>query len=213
MSQISKSNKFFQNSGQSLMEIIIGMAVATIFIGASVGAISLILRSNYDVRTTQIADSLTQEYLNALQTVSEKNWHDIYDLNGKGSSSQFYLIASGTTFAILSSATTTIMEEKSFTRYFSVENVNRDGSGNIVETGGNEDPSTQKITATIDWEGGRSLDKTQYLTRSRNLIFRQTDWSGGANQEGPIILSNNKFASSTNIDYTASSGLIKIQGF
>lgn len=195
-----------------MIEIIIGMAVGVIFIGASVGAIALILRSNYDVRTTQIADSLASEYLDTLQTISEKNWHDIYDLSGKGPSSQFYLIASGTTYAILPSATTTIMEEKSFTRYFSVENVNRD-NGEITESGGNEDPSTQKIMATVDWEGGRTLNKTQYLTRSRNSVFRQTDWSGGSGQEGPITLPNNKFASSTDIDYTSASGLIKIQGF
>src|SRR3990167_3118680 len=126
------------------IEIIIGMAVATIFIGASVGAIALILRSNYDVRTTQIADSLASEYLDIFQTVIEKNWHDIYDLSGKGPSSQFHLAASGTSYVILPSATSTTIEEKSFARYFSVENVNRN-NGEIVESGVSEDPSTQKI--------------------------------------------------------------------
>ena len=200
-----------KNSGQSLMEIIIGMAVATIFLGASVGAIALILRSNYDVRTTQIADSLASEYLDIFQTVIEKNWHDIYDLSGKGPSSQFHLAASGTSYVILPSATSTTIEEKSFARYFSVENVNRN-NGEIVESGVSEDPSTQKITVTINWGSTHSLNKTQYLTRSRNLIFRQTDWANGPNQEGPITVVNTKFASSTNINYTSTSGAIFIQG-
>ena len=199
---------------QSLVELIIGMAIGGILIGISTGAIVLLLRSNYDTRTTQIAVSLAQDYLDNINAIVDSNWHNIYDLGGKGSSSQFHLAVSGATYAILPSSTSTMMEGKSFTRYFSVENVNRDGSGNIVETGGSEDPSTQKVAVTVNWEGNRTISKTQYLTRYRNISFIQTDWVGGPNQESFSTSSvNNKFSSSTNINYTASSGVIKIQGY
>ncbi len=95
-----------------------------------------------------------------------------------------------------------------FNRYFYVENVNRDASGDIVQSGGTEDLSTQKITVVISWGDNHSLSRTQYITRYQNRSFVQSDWSGGSGQEGPITLENNKFANSSNIDYTTSAGSI-----
>jgi type II secretory pathway pseudopilin PulG len=107
-----------------------------------------------------------------------------------------------------------------FNRYFYVENANRDlcGGGSITSnattscvaglgtTGVADDPSTQKITVTAGWDSGaKTISKVFDLTRYRNKLFTQTDWSGGSGQTGPITEPNNKFASSTNITYAASS--------
>ncbi|MFH1188788.1 MAG: prepilin-type N-terminal cleavage/methylation domain-containing protein [bacterium] len=82
-----------------------------------------------------------------------------------------------------------------FTRYFIVENVNRDdcGRGNVTENAATgcsdnpadvmEDPLTQKITVIVEWkkEEGDSTNVTiqEFFTRSGNQTARFTDWEGG----------------------------------
>ncbi len=209
--------------GQSLIEIIIAMAVGGLLIGAAVTTIVPMLRSNLETKNIQIATSLDQEYLDAIKNLAESNWFNIYSPpSAKGPSSQFYLRATSTTYEIVSGTTSTVIEGRTFNQYFSIENVSRNfcGSGDITTTsttacssgpgavGVSDDPSTQKITATVSWPDNRSISRSQYLTRNRNKVFVQTDWSGGPNQEGPITLENNKFANSSNINYTTSAGSI-----
>ena len=216
------------SSGQSLVEIIIAIAVGAILIGGATAIIAPILRSNLETRNVQIATSLAQEYLDNLQSLAESDWQIIYSPpSAKGPSSQFYLAPTSTTFMLVSGATSTIVEGKTFTRYFSIENVNRNlcGSSDITTNattscasgpgtaGVADDPSTQKITAIVTWPESRSISKTQYLTRNINKVFVQTDWSAGPGQEGPITLENNQFATSSNINYSTTTGSIKIQGF
>lgn len=217
------------SNGQSLIEVIIGMAIATILIGTASVTTVFVLRSNFDARTVQIASFLASEYLGNIQVMAYSDWQKIYDPPAaKGAGLQFYLNASGTTFALVSGATTTTIEGKDFSRYFSIENVSRDscGIGNIAtsattscasvgDSGIADDPSTQKIMVNVSWQGGRSLNKIQYLARSQNKVFIQTSWSGGANQESFSTSTNNtfinnKFASSSNIDFSSSAGAIII---
>lgn len=91
-------------------------------------------------------------------------------------------IASGTEVLKVGNAT--------YTRWFSVENVNRDASGNIVDSGGAEDTSTQKITVTVQWPFRKDIQNittVEYFTRwSKNRITRFTDWGGNFGVEGPI---------------------------
>jgi type II secretory pathway pseudopilin PulG len=213
-------------SGQSLIEIIIAISIGAILIGGAAVVIIPVIRSNFETRAVQIAGSLAQEYLDNLQSLAESNWYNVYNPPAaKGSSSQFHLTASGAAFVISSGSTSTIVEGKNYTRYFSIENVNRNlcGASDITtnatttclsgpgSSGVADDPSTQKITATVNWEGGRSIVKTQYLARSQNKVFVQSDWSGGSGQEGPITSENNRFATSTNINHAITPGSIIIQ--
>lgn len=109
-----------------------------------------------------------------------------------------------------------------FSRYFYVENVCRtnDSSANISTTtsscpGGTlDDPLTQKITAVTQWLLGAGTDQVnlaRYLTRWSNFAVRQTDWSGGTGQEGPVTAPNNLYSSSTNVAVTSTLGSFQIQ--
>jgi hypothetical protein len=99
------------------------------------------------------------------------------------------------------------------TRSFFVEDVNRDNDGNIAATGV-LDPSTQKVTASTEWSllsaAPAEMKMTQFLTRWRNAVFRQTDWSRGSGSEGPITQPTMQFATSTNVN--TSLGSIRIEG-
>jgi len=202
----------YYTKGQSLMEIVISLTIGAILIAAGTATIIPTLRSNVESKNIQIANSLGQEYNDALQNLAESNWQNIYAPPAvKGASSQFYLKLVGDGYQIFSGATSSINEGVIFTRYFSIENVNRDSSGNIAVSG-SDDPSTQKIVVSVTWPPDRVLTRTQYLTRSRNKVFNQSDWSGGPGQEGPIIVENNMFATSNDSDFGGFVGTMVIQG-
>ncbi len=99
-----------------------------------------------------------------------------------------------------------------YQRYFSVENVLRDALDNISSSG-DEDPSTQKITVNVEWKvlnREAKLTNSDYLTRWKNKVFNQNDWSGGPGENNPLTIPNNRFYTSTNIDFSKP-GVIKIK--
>ena len=86
-----------------------------------------------------------------------------------------------------------------YTRYFYASNVSRDTNGNVVTSGGTDDPSTQQITAVTTRPDGGVTQFNEYLTRSPNAAFTQSSWSGGSGQDGPIISPTNTYSTSTGI--------------
>ena len=99
-----------------------------------------------------------------------------------------------------------LYEAALYTRYFYVDNVSRDISGNIVTSGGEDDPSTQKLTIGVDWEGGRNMTLTEYTTRNNPQNYMQTDWTGGGGVEGPVTSATSTYFNASNIS-TASYSL------
>ena len=243
---MGKQFKF--QKGQSLIEILIGLVIGVVIIGAVAGLLVISLRSDSDTKSTQTAVSLAQDSIDKIRSLSESDWNKIYNLS-KGSTSMYYIFynASSSAFDILSGYETSTFEGKIFRRYFYVENVNRDqcGVGSISTSSitpscavGQSwpppvsridlDPSTLKITSVVLWNNDqRNVKIFQYMTRTQNQVFQQTDWLGGPEQENfPVLNSstvvNNKFATSSTptssdpylraIDYSTP-GIIKIQGF
>jgi len=220
--KIIKNHSLSEIRGQSLMEVLIGLAIVAVIIAAAAMAISFGLQSNKTNQRNQVASSLAQQLADKVKAISDANWNDIYNLAVKSSSSQYYVNASGTALTIASGTATTSLEGIVYTLFFSVENVCRsnDASSTITSTapcpsGSSEDPSTQKITVYTRWPAAARTGEIKfsyYLSRWKNRVFKQSDWSGGAGQEGPITEPNNKYATSSDIDASAS-GVIKIQGF
>jgi hypothetical protein len=199
-------------AGQTLFEVLVGITIGAIIIGGATGVISLSLRSSLQNKSYQVVASLNQELADNVTVFAEANWRNIYDLSK--SPAQYYLTATSTGFVATSGAENIVADGTAYARSFTVENVNRDANGNIADSG-TDDPSTQKITVTTSFNiGGEPITVSfiKYLSRHRNLIFRQTDWSGGPGEEGPLTVPNNRFATSTNIDSTSMPGAIKIQG-
>lgn len=97
-----------------------------------------------------------------------------------------------------------------FARYFSVEDVCRtnDASSTIsgvapCAPGSLQDPSTEKITTVVEWPSHSTTASTSvsdYVTRWKNDVFEQTDWSGGSGNDGPYTNPVDTFSTSSNID-------------
>jgi hypothetical protein len=184
----NSSAKLTTNSGQSLIEILIGLAVGVIIIGGVAGTIAVTLRSNVQNKNIQTATSLAQELVNKLTDFASANWHNI-DALGLGQ--QYYLIQSGAAFSVQPGIEPPqTIDNIPFSRYFTVENVSRDANDNIeaVYNSANDDPSTKKAVVTVSWQQGASpaqVTLNKFLTRRKNLVFDQTDWSGTSGQTGP----------------------------
>lgn len=176
------------------MELLVGVAIVTIIIGSVVTAVVLVLRIHFQSVASRGAAALEQETMESVRSVAEGKWTDLYNVSPKGATTTYRIITSSSTsstspvLTVASGTEEVVVNNITYTRFFSVENVNRDINGNIVTTGGFvEDPSTQKITVTVRWPiSGQTaeLKIAEYLTRSRSEVFRFTDWSGGVGVGG-----------------------------
>jgi len=188
----------YRSCGQSLIELLVAISVGTILIGGSVTLMGVSLKSYGTVRKHLQANILIRQTTEVIQTLARYDWHSIYDLT-KGS--DYKISLSENTWAINAEQETDMINDIPYKRYFQVYNVNRDGSGNIADTG-NDDPSTQKITVFLEYDNNyvSSSSVSFYLTRSEdNKVLHQTDWSGGSGISGPTPNPSNKYDTSTNV--------------
>lgn len=211
-----------RQEGQILLEVTISIALGAVFIIAGAFAISNLLASNATNRKLQTAIDLGNGLMDNVKAVTDANWNNIYLLT-KASSTHYYINTATSPFSTSSGDQVVSVGGLAYTRYFYIDNVSRDlcGTGQATTTatttctsgpgsaGVSSDPSTQKITVVVTWPGAaQGVTFSQYLTRVRNGVFVQTDWSGGAGQElfattTDGILVNNKFASSSNVTFSS----------
>ncbi len=213
--------------GQSIIELVVGLTIAVVIIGAASGTVALVLKSNTQTKRLETATNLARELSDNLRSFAEADWHNLYDLL-HGSANHYYLNATSSPLTAATGDEAVTIDGVAYTRYLTVENVNRDlcGAGSVTTdatttactggpntTGVADDPSTQNITVVVTWpDTATGVRLVEYLTRNRNAILTQTDWSGGNPQEGPVAEANNKFASSTSIDATGTAGSIQLSG-
>lgn len=208
-----ESYKKNKSSGQSLIEILIGIAVGVIIVGGVAATIAVTLRSNVANKNVQTATALAQEIINAVSDFSSANWHNIDTLTP---GSQYRLATTGPAFVSAAGAESFVIDSLPFSRYFSYEDVSRDpvtGDIQSVFVPVNNDPSTKKIAVTVSWQeqgDTSSVSLNKFVTRSRNFVFTQTDWSGGSGQLGPISSPNNRYdAKGNNITTVVIPGALK----
>jgi hypothetical protein len=146
-----------RRSGFLLIDALIGVTIAsllsvvflTIIFNASVG--STHARDRFSASLTElevyeVLVSLAQDDFDAVLTAAI--------------SCPCYVEHDGSTWSI-ESGTETIGGR--FERTFTVDTVNRDGAGDIVESGGSLDPDTLEINITANWTT-RGVAKTENLT-------------------------------------------------
>lgn len=201
-----------RREGQSLVEVLIAVAIGTVLIVAGVALIVPALQSNAQSAKIQMASSLGKELLDNMRVWSEGNWNNVLAL-ATGTANTYYLNTTSSPYTVagVGSIQSMVVGTSTYERYFYLSDVYRDGSGNIVASGGTYDPSIKQVTVGYNWLGGPATNTmTTYLVRARNNVVTQNDWSGGPNQSSPETSTNNQFASSSNIDYSTSTGSIYV---
>lgn len=178
--------------GQSIIEIIVAVAIFIIIAGSSVVIIlGSFLSSRLAEEETQ-AVGLSVEGLEAVQSIRDKNWASLadgdYGLSNAGDSWTF----SGTSDT-----------QDKFDRIVNISSVERDESGDIVSTGVVADSSTKKVTSSVTWDftaaRTNTVEMTTYLTNwqeARKVAIcleycEVRGYSGGACRRNTQACSNN----------------------
>lgn len=194
------------------MEVLVALGVGILVIGGVTGSFVVIARNNNlssKMRNAVISnDALTD----SSRSFADGNWTALYALN-KGTVNRYKLLNTAGLWVAAAGAESLIIGNATYTRSFYVDNVSRNGSGNIeaVYNALNDDPSTQKITVETSFPlsgATKTISSAFYVTRNQDFALVQTDWSGGSGQTGPITRINNRFASSANVDFSTTPGSI-----
>lgn len=201
-----------RRGGQSLIEILVAVGVGVVLITAALAIISPTMKTQGNVTQTQVASALGKELLDGVQVMAEGNWHSLDGL-ATTSANRYYLVTSSSPYTATSGTQSVLLTTTTYTRYFYVEDVRRNTQGKIDDAGTVLDPSTKKVTIIYSW-GKVTSTMVNYFTRARSRTFMQTEWSGGAGQEGPLTSTSSlaKFSTSSNISYATSTGSLVIQG-
>jgi len=171
-----------KQSGQLLIEILIAIVVVVAI--ASLGAQLVLVgeKSNEITGNKDTALKLVEETFEAVRSIATENWINIHGAN-KGSGNPYYLKQESGKWVLDVIYQPVSINGIDYTRSFYIENVGRDLNKNIVLTGGTDDPSTQKITASVSWIGGGTVSGSEYVTRWRSKVCVQTDWNGGSGEQ------------------------------
>lgn len=173
--------------GQVLTEILVAISVVSIVIGGVAILISSSLIAGKKVRQVSTANSLALEMIESFEGVANNSWINIYcpptgdcSSSSKGSGVEYSTVfsTSTNTWSIQSNRATTTVDGINYGRYFYIEDVDRDSSGiGAISSSGEDDPSTQKITAFVFWPPSNNFQVSEYITRSNNLVFPDEKWN------------------------------------
>lgn len=233
--------RYNNQKGQMLIEILLAVLIAAIVIGAASSLGYVGLKSGQSSGAKSSAVALAQEGLEAMQAIAESDWHNIYlppdgmsgNENNKGDTNpdyRYYVYKNGTNWAMSSDIAKRdiIVGDNTYSRTIYIYNVNRQKAGNdrkicsekeIAESTAGcsageyiDDPSTQKIKVVVSRTGEADVTVSEYLTRWKNNVSVQNDWSGGSGQTGPIATPNNRYDSDDgNVDTSGPGGSIRLK--
>ena len=194
-------------SGQSFIELLVAIAVGAIFMVGIAMIIAPSLSENGQAAKIQAAATNAQSLMGNVRVWSEGSWQNVLAL-ATGSTYQYHLITSSSPYTATTGIESIVTATTTYFRYFYLSDVYRDTNGNVTSTGTVYDPSTKQISVVYNWTGGKTSTMAAYITRNDNAAFDQASWSGGPNSSTVATSVSNQFASSSNIDYTSSTGSI-----
>lgn len=200
-------------SGSLLLEVLVAIAAAAVVVTLVSQSTYVSLYGSRAATEKSVALGIAEEVFEGINSASTEKWQNLYNLT---KNSVVYSVATSTNKWVINSGSKVVtVDTKNYTQSFIVENVCRDNStrdltgitdaSGTAETctssGGIHDPSTQKITITVSWQGSEPLTMINYITRWKNKTCDQTDWSGGVSS-GASTCPDNKYGGKTNIDAT-----------
>ncbi|MEK7195391.1 MAG: hypothetical protein AAB655_01715 [Patescibacteria group bacterium] len=197
-------------AGQSLIEVLIAITVGVFLVIAAATVIVPSLKINTQAGRVQTGSALAKELMDNIRVWAERDWHNVLGLS-TSSVYHYRISTSSSPFSAVLGDELVMVSGLQFRRYFYLDDARRDSNDSIIASGGSYDPSTKKITVIYSWPQGATNSLQFYVTRFRNNALVNTDWSGGPNQEGPTSTVNSRFATSTAVDYTTSTGSIIIK--
>lgn len=157
--------KKYNQKGFSVVEVILAAALFMILATGSVAVILQGLDSNRLGEEQTVATQYASEGIEATRSIKNQNFASLVNSAGTGISRV------GTVWTFSGSNNTL---SSKYIRVLTVSDVQRDGSGNIVASGGTLDPLTKKVTSTVSWNftptRSNSVVLNTYLTNWKKAI-------------------------------------------
>src|SRR3990172_12164212 len=156
----SQDTNNIQKGGQSLVELILAVALASILLPALLTGLvsSREGKAQQDNRLT--ATAYLKEAVEAVRTVREAGW------SGLATNGTYYPQRTPTSW-VLTLGMETLLE--TFNRYIVISDAQRDQNGALVTSGGTSDHSTKRIQVVVSWNQPFSYQVSQSLYLSRFL--------------------------------------------
>lgn len=159
------------NKGFSVIEVVLAAALFMLFSTSAVGVVLQGFNANRLGAEETIANQFAAEGIEAVKSIKNQAYSNLVNSTGIGVTRISNVWAFSGTNNILTHNST-----DNYTRVIKVESVNRDGSGNIVASGGTLDPDTKKITSTVSWNFNsarpESVVLSSYLSDWRKAVPR-----------------------------------------
>lgn len=166
---IEKNKAYHQTQkGQSVIEIIIAVAILVIIAATAVMAVLGGLSINRLGKEEDEATFFAKQGIEALRSLRNQGWDDPF--LATDCTSGCGLSKTGDNWSFSGTSDDPNGTGK-FTRVVKIEATQRDGSGNLVNTGGTTDEDMYKITSTVTW------NFTPARTNRVNLISYLANWS------------------------------------
>lgn len=171
-----------KTKGQSLIELLITIAVASILLPAFLTGFMATRSSRPQQQQRIQALSYLREAQEALKIVEANDWAGI-------SNGVYHPQVSGSTWILTNGEES--LASGNFTRTITISDVSRDGNGNIVASGGVVDPSTKFVSSKVAWNIplASSVVADSYITRYSSLNHTDTTISdfSGTNQGTTVL--------------------------
>ena len=158
---------FGQQSGQLLVELLMTVGLFAVISPALLTGFVASTQGKAQQAQRILAVALLRESEEAVRSVREKGW------TGFAQNGNFHPVENSGTWDLTPGSE----EVGDLTREVVISDVQRDGNGQIVSSGGNVDPSTKKVDIVVSWTQPQSssVSSTTYLTRYLdNLTFTET---------------------------------------
>lgn len=153
--------------GFTIIEIILGIAMITVFLVSNSYYYKKLLDASQETTRNIQSGFLLEEGIEVAKLMRDTSWSaNIAPLT---LGAQYYFRWTGTAWE---ATTTPQIVETVFTRTFSASAVNRDGTDNIVTSGGVVDSGTKKIRVDVSWisKGNRATSTKSVETYITNLF-------------------------------------------
>mgnify|MGYP001569458965 CR=1 FL=1 len=215
--QLFSFSAFQLQKGQVLFEILLAVGVIVSVVAISVQLTQTSLQSADTAGDRTVMINLARESFESVRAISTEKWQNLHNVT-KGN--QYHLEVQGGKWVLIAGSENVILGGETYVRYLVVDNVSRDPSSGDIEGvyhASNDDPSTQKVTVTVQKTGLPDFSYYEYVSRWKNASPVQTNWQSGSGQgtnptSGDSTNFNNQYSSDdNNVDFTSMSGSLKIK--
>jgi Tfp pilus assembly protein PilV len=156
-----------RHKGQSLIEVLVGIGLAAVFVIGAVSIIAPALKINTQTSQIQTYAQVLGEFSTNINAWASQNWNSVLNLT---TSTAYYLNTSSSPFTATVGSDQVILGGNTYARSFYLSDIYRDSNGNVTTTaGGNSyDPSTKQVAVAINGPvlaGGIQTTSSTYPSR------------------------------------------------